>query len=253
MRRFLINSPVVRLCLYPAAAFAVGLALSPLSSFAQAEQAETKGDPYPLATCPVAGAELGSMGDPVVHVHEGREVRFCCAGCAPAFEDDPDQYLQQIDEQIVEQQKEHYPLETCLISGQELGSMGDPVEHVLYNRLVRLCCAGCVSELEENAEVHLAKLDEAVIEAQADDYALDFCLVSDEPLDAHGHTIDRVIANRLVRLCCPGCAAVLQEQPATVLAALDAGEPIEDAHEHRHDHGDDNGHDHDHGHDGHHH
>jgi hypothetical protein len=38
------------------------------------------GDPYPLATCPITGKKLGSMGDPVIKVYDGREVRYCCSG-----------------------------------------------------------------------------------------------------------------------------------------------------------------------------
>jgi hypothetical protein len=44
---------------------------------------------YPLTTCPVSGMKLGSMGEPVDYVHEGRLVRFCCAGCIGSFQEDP--------------------------------------------------------------------------------------------------------------------------------------------------------------------
>lgn len=48
---------------------------------------------YPLDTCIVSGAPLGSMGEPVVYSHDGIEVRFCCAGCIETFEEDPQEYL----------------------------------------------------------------------------------------------------------------------------------------------------------------
>jgi len=58
------------------------------------DQASTgNGSAYPLETCVVTGAPLGSMGEPVVYVHEGLEVRFCCAGCVSTFEADPEKYL----------------------------------------------------------------------------------------------------------------------------------------------------------------
>ncbi len=53
--------------------------------------------PYPLETCLVSGEELGSMGDPVVLVHEGREIKFCCDRCEPKFREDPEKYLSQLD------------------------------------------------------------------------------------------------------------------------------------------------------------
>ena len=212
------------------------------------------GDAYPLNTCPVSGQPLDSMGGPVSYVHEGREIKFCCAGCDERFEADPAAHLAAIDEQIIEQQKEHSPLQNCPISGAELGSMGEPVDYVWHNRLVRFCCAGCIDDFEHAAEAHVAKLDEAAIEAQRDDYPLDVCVVSNEPLDAWGEPIDVVVADRLVRMCCEGCVEDLEAYPARVLAALDRGEPLETAghdHEHGHGHG---GHDHghDHGHEDHH-
>lgn len=39
--------------------------------------------------CPVSGEELGSMGDPVVVSHEGKEVKLCCDSCVAEFKADP--------------------------------------------------------------------------------------------------------------------------------------------------------------------
>lgn len=49
--------------------------------------------PYPLEVCIVSGEELGSMGEPVVIVHEGREIKFCCDSCLPEFQKDPAKFL----------------------------------------------------------------------------------------------------------------------------------------------------------------
>jgi YHS domain-containing protein len=57
---------------------------------------------YPLDVCVVSGQKLGSMGDPVVIKHEGRTVKFCCAGCKAAFEKEPAKYLAKLDEAIKE-------------------------------------------------------------------------------------------------------------------------------------------------------
>jgi hypothetical protein len=55
--------------------------------------------PYALETCIVGGAKLGSMGDPVVLVHNGQEVKFCCESCQPKFEADPAKYLAKLTEE----------------------------------------------------------------------------------------------------------------------------------------------------------
>lgn len=78
--------------------WAVG-AIAALVANASAEDV-TKSDPYPLSTCIVSGGKLGSMGEPVMYDHEGREIRFCCKGCAKAFRKDPAKYLTKIHEAL---------------------------------------------------------------------------------------------------------------------------------------------------------
>jgi len=63
---------------------------------------ETTATAYPLDICLVSGEKLGSMGDPVVMVHEGREIKFCCDACVPRFKEDPEKYLSQLDAQAAE-------------------------------------------------------------------------------------------------------------------------------------------------------
>lgn len=119
-------------------------------------------DTYPLQTCVVSGAKLGSMGEPVVYEYEGREVRFCCKGCIKAFEKDPDKYIAKIDEarkvQAAEKSIEPYPLDTCLVSGANLGTMGDPVTYVHDGREVKFCCGNCLSQFKKNPEKYMEKL-----------------------------------------------------------------------------------------------
>jgi len=54
-----------------------------------------------------------------------------------------------------------YPLDTCAVSGEKLGSMGDPVVLTIDNRTVKLCCSGCESQLREEPAKYLAMLDAA--------------------------------------------------------------------------------------------
>lgn len=68
--------------------------LSSLASLAAADPAEPMPvTPYPLETCIVSDEALGSMGEPVVLVHEGQEVKFCCKGCVKKFTKDPAAFL----------------------------------------------------------------------------------------------------------------------------------------------------------------
>lgn len=55
--------------------------------------AKAAAKPYPLDVCIVTGEKLGSMGAPVVHVHEGQEVKLCCKSCLPDFKKEPAKFL----------------------------------------------------------------------------------------------------------------------------------------------------------------
>ncbi|MBC8325476.1 MAG: hypothetical protein H8E27_07605 [Verrucomicrobia subdivision 3 bacterium] len=48
---------------------------------------------YPLKTCIVSDNDLKSMGDPVVIVHEGQQIKFCCKPCIKKFKNDPAKFL----------------------------------------------------------------------------------------------------------------------------------------------------------------
>ena len=51
---------------------------------------------------------------------------------------------------MIADQLPYYPLETCLVSGEVLGSMGKPLDRLHKNRLMRLCCKGCVRKFEKD-------------------------------------------------------------------------------------------------------
>jgi YHS domain-containing protein len=117
--------------------------------------------PYTLDTCPVSGEALGSMGEPVVYSHEGREIRFCCQACVEPFEKEPAKYLQAVDAAMIEQQRPDYPLQTCVISAMRLGSMGEPYPYIYRNHLVLFCCEGCIPAFRRDPATHLAKIERA--------------------------------------------------------------------------------------------
>ena len=115
--------------------------------------------PYPLDKCLVTGEKLGSMGEPVKLVYEGREIKFCCSGCPDKFKADPKKYLKALDDAIIEQQKAAYPTDTCIVMGKKLGDK--PIDYVYQNRLIRFCCKGCVDTFNKDPKKYLKILDDA--------------------------------------------------------------------------------------------
>lgn len=58
-----------------------------------ATTATATGKPYPLDVCIVSGEKLGTMGSPIVFVHEGQEIKLCCKSCRPDFDKEPAKFL----------------------------------------------------------------------------------------------------------------------------------------------------------------
>ena len=54
-----------------------------------------------------------------------------------------------------------YPLTTCVVSGEKLGSMGKPFVYDHEGREVRFCCKNCVKDFKKEPAKYLKKLDDA--------------------------------------------------------------------------------------------
>ncbi len=198
------------------------LGATALAAISRAPQTPTP-RPYPLGVCAVSGEELGAMGKPIVKVYDGREVRFCCKSCIKDFEADKAGYWAKIDEQIEAEQRMHYPLDTCIVSGDPLRREGkdSAAEFVHDNRLVRVCAEPCRDEFLKEADAFAAKLDAAIADAQREGYPLTTCPISAEELGSMGEPYELVYANRLVRLCCDGCLDKFHADPNQAMAVLD--------------------------------
>jgi YHS domain-containing protein len=53
-----------------------------------------------------------------------------------------------------------YPLKTCAVSGEELGSMGEPYKFTYKGQEIKLCCKGCEKDFQKEPEKYLAKIQE---------------------------------------------------------------------------------------------
>lgn len=179
---------------------------------------------YTLDTCPVSGMELGSMGDPAVreYEHDGakREVRFCCPPCIDPFEKDKDKHFAAIDEKLIEQQKAHYPLDACIVSGRKLEESDTVFDMIHEGRLVRFCCPNCPRRFKADPDRYMAQLDEAIIKQQRENYPLDTCVVAGMELGSMGEPDEVIVGGTLVRFCCAGCRGGFKDNPMKHLATI---------------------------------
>jgi len=123
-------------------------------SKADAAITEKEKPAYPLDTCIMSGEKLGDKA--VDAVINNRLVRFCCANCVEGFKKDVAGNMKKLDTAVIEKQKASYASKKCPVSGEELGSMGDPLNVVIANQMVSLCCKGCEKKLRAEPAKYIA-------------------------------------------------------------------------------------------------
>jgi YHS domain-containing protein len=178
--------------------------------------------PYLLDTCPISGKKLGSMGDTIVEVIDGREVRFCCDKCPPKFKADKTAQFKKLDVLMIKQQLPFYPTNTCVISGESLDFHGGVVNFIYGNRLFRTCCNDCKAEFLDEPAKYVPELDEEIIKVQKRKYPLTTCVIGKGDLKGMGGPDYMIVGNRLVQLCCAGCRGGVLKDPLGTFAIIDA-------------------------------
>jgi YHS domain-containing protein len=111
-----------------------------------------------------------------------------------------------------------YPLTTCLVSGEPLGEMGDPITVDFRGQKIQLCCPHCEEALNKDPKKYIRALNEAVIAQQKPYYPLTTCIVSGDELE--DDAVEYVYENRLYRLCCAMCVSAFRKDPAKYAQAL---------------------------------
>ena len=54
-----------------------------------------------------------------------------------------------------------YPLETCVVSGEKLDSMGKPYVFTHEGQEIKLCCKSCLKDFKKDSAKYIKKIDEA--------------------------------------------------------------------------------------------
>jgi YHS domain-containing protein len=171
---------------------------------------------YPLKTCVVCDAALPATA--VDLVKDGRYAAVCSDECAKKFEAGKASYFQKIDKAVIEAQKPTYPLKTCVVRGDEL-TAAKARDVVFGTRMAEVCCNNCRKKFLDDPKTYLAKVDTALIEAQAKTYPLKTCVVSGEEMEDPEKLL---YGTTLVEFCCKDCKKDFLKDPATYLPKLEA-------------------------------
>ena len=216
-------------------------AVLPAQDKKPAEQAQTpavvqKPALYPDNLCIVSDEPLEA--DAVTVTVEGETFKTCCKKCAAKVEKDHAKYSAKLAEKQKAAQIAIYPLKTCAVSKEELGSMGEPVQLMLEGTLVQLCCKSCTKKAMAKPAEMAQKVKDAAYAAQQKT-ANTTCPVGGEKLE--DKVVEVMFGTKLVRFCCEKCAAKFEQDPAKYEAKLapakDAPLPDEPAKEEKKDGG----------------
>lgn len=182
-------------------------------------------------TCPISG---NAFDEPAATVEvNGHTVGFCCPDCVAPFEawsaEKKASYVEASLKQDAAQPEAEaeignpYPLTTCPISGEKLGSMGDPIVKKYDEREVRYCCDGCPEAFEKDLDASWAKLDKKIIKAQTPYYPLETCVQCGSPISGEdAQPVEFVLRNRMIRTCSDDCKQAVLANPAPAWKTLDA-------------------------------
>jgi hypothetical protein len=57
--------------------------------------------------------------------------------------------------------KKVYPLSTCVVSGETLGAMGEPVTYTYKGQEIKTCCSMCINTIKADPEKYLKIVKDA--------------------------------------------------------------------------------------------
>jgi len=121
-------------------------------------------------------------------------------------------------EKKAEKKAKPYPLNTCVVSGEKLDSMGEPFVFAHEGREVKLCCKDCKKDFDKSTAKFVAKIDEAAKKVKP--YPLQLCVVSDEKLDSMGEPFVFIHDGQEIKLCCKDCKKDFDKNTAKFTAKL---------------------------------
>jgi len=109
-----------------------------------------------------------------------------------------------------------YPLDTCAVSEEKLGSMGEAFVFAYEGQQVKLCCKSCQKDFNRDPKKYLAKIDEAAKRVKK--YQAKTCVISGEPLRADAPA--SIYQGQEFKFCCTNCQKKFDQEPAKYAGRL---------------------------------
>ena len=126
----------------------------------------------------------------------------------------------------------------CLVTGESLGSMGDPITVTLKAKTVRVCCEACVAAVKRSPDRYLRKVaaefarsvvaprpapQRQNISPSAALHSLPaqtVCPVTGEELGTMGKRISVTVDGQTIFVCCRSCVATVKRNPGKYVKSI---------------------------------
>ncbi len=156
--------------------------------------------PYRLALTAVTVLAIGAFGICTLEDDRGR---------------------QESREALLQAQLPFYPLRTCIVSGEPLSPSTLLVEES-EGRIFLLATPSAQAEFLRSLRPYHDILEQTLIRSQVEDYPLDRCIVSGNPLGPPRETVQHLQGLQLMRLCCTDCVEAIQDNPEQFVRTLES-------------------------------
>ncbi len=178
-------------------------------------------DPKPQTTCPITGHAIDRS---VYADHDGHRIYFCCEGCIEKFKADPAGAIERLTASGVQLAEAGRSQTHCPIMGGDI-DLEVFADH--EGKRVYFCCPGCIGKFEENASLHIERMEKAGIELAKTPNPQTMCPVMDMAIDRQffvDHDGERIY------FCCAPCIEKFNQDPSVYLEKMrDAGAKLEEA------------------------
>lgn len=121
-------------------------------------------------TCPVTGASLASVSNPLPVAVKGQTIFVCCSQCAAKVKANPDGYLARVAaERSGQGNATSVPRlpstlgpyggqTTCPVTGQPLDPAGGAIPVTVRGQTVYVCCSGCAAKVKRDPDKYLPRV-----------------------------------------------------------------------------------------------
>lgn len=179
--------------------------------------------------CPVMGAKIASPKTAVgKSVYNGKTYYFCCAGCKPEFDKNPEKFIKPVknEKKKDKQADKNTPKPkvadalVCPVTNQQIASKDKAAGSSTHDgETYYFCCGGCKSKFDADPASYVTKKDDKKAEAAAESIT---CAVTGEKIASKSQAAgSSVHEGKTYYFCCGGCKSKFDADPAKYVTKKD--------------------------------